>query len=470
MKSWKDRLKDEFDALTPDLREDVRKAPIITQKEESPVSVGGGAIAKRRKGASVIALILIVAIIAVAIYCIFGGVFTPTADNLFFTVEINPAVAFVTDKNGVVKQVSAVNPDADIVLSDENTLNKMIGNSLSEAIVIYTDSSARLGYLDISKKGDAVRISGLDKKTEKIENDAVSALRKYFCENGIFAVVVGETIGVKEFGKRVGIENVKSVSALTKKIDSLSSFCFERVGDTIDEISKAYEEYVLGIQLFGIIKEELLSSIDAVKKNATMLSKMAMLEMEIIIHSDNPSKGSLIGIIGIGGDYWHVKDKYSDGDYTPEFAELMSEMEELLDSYESEFGKRINSLGKLNALVDIYKSLSFTVDNIEGFLDYINGISSENFINIADKLLDILESIGVDVSSLKELISLPVTLEEYYEKSKIMLRETFMSRIERYENIYNDFREQISIDDYDAYLKGIEAEYGSLANYWEEIK
>lgn len=465
MKSWKDKLKDEFDALTPDLREDVRNAPIITDQEDAHVNVRGGVIAKRRIGMGIVSLILIAAIIAVAIYCIFGNVFTPKAGDLLFTVEINPAVAFVTDKKGVVKKVSAVNSDADIVLSDESTVNKMIGKDLSEAIVAYTDSSARLGYLDISKKGDAVRISGLDKKTEKIEEGAATALREYFCEKGIFAVVVSETVSVKEFGKRVGIDDVKSVSELTGKMESLSSFCFERVGNTVEEISKAYEEYVIGDKLFFMIKDKMLLSIDSVKKNAAMVVDMSMIEMEIIFHEDNPLRMPIIGIVG--GDYWEVNEKFSDSDYTAEFAALMKRMGGLLDSYENEFGKRIENNLELKVLADAYTSLSFTIDNIE---DIMENITSENFISTADKFMEILDNIGVDVSSLKSLLDIPNTIEEYYTKSKIMLSETFISRVERYRKIYDDVREQISAGDYESYVKDIESKYGSLGNYWDEIK
>ena len=89
--------------------------------------------------AAVIAVTIILAVI-------------PRGNGRFaFTLEINPAVTFITDGDGKVEKVASSNRDADIILSDGETASAMTGKSLAEAVAVYTDRAAMLGYLDLGR-------------------------------------------------------------------------------------------------------------------------------------------------------------------------------------------------------------------------------------------------------------------------------------------------------------------------------
>ena len=67
-----------------------------------------------------------------------------TVSGTIITVEINPRVMVLSDKNGIVTNIVATNSDADVVLSSEGFLENVIGKRTSEALVLYVDCATKL--------------------------------------------------------------------------------------------------------------------------------------------------------------------------------------------------------------------------------------------------------------------------------------------------------------------------------------
>ena len=128
MKSWKKRLNEEFEAAVPALSREVLNAPVQSVKEEEKPRAKKISPLKKRlffgSGFAAAALAIVFTVLGVT------GVFAPPAAPKLaggvYTLEINPAVVFVTAENGKVLSVKSLNEDADVVLSDEKTRDKLI--------------------------------------------------------------------------------------------------------------------------------------------------------------------------------------------------------------------------------------------------------------------------------------------------------------------------------------------------------
>ena len=458
MKSWKKQLKDELNATVPELKEEVKNAPIITAQEDASYIRSGDVLVKRKIGILTYCAVVAILVIAIAFMAIFG-VFAPEPilDRYVFSLEINPAVSFVTDKEGNVKSVKALNEDADVVLSNESALNKIIGAPLSEAVVVYTDCATRLGYLDLTLTQNAVRLSSSSDTDKNLIATTSDSLRNYFMTNGIYVAVIEDVISAQDLSKRMGISGVKTLSDLTKKVLSLSVNYGERNIATANEeqLKSIYETYVVGTQLFDFVRGELLDNVNSIIRNAQMLSQIGICSYNIMMHKDNPFNP-------IPADYWTIK-KYPNAQYSAEFSELMNEMESLLAEYENTFGASIGSLADLTSATNAYASLS-GID----FEDLFKNLTANGFLALAENFVGILKNIGSDVATFETLLNTPKTSEEYVAQMKTALGKIFDYRAERYLDIYEAKREQITSADYDAFINGIVEEYGSLDNFWNK--
>ncbi len=458
MKSWKKKLKDELNATVPALKEEVKNAPIITAQNDASCIRSGDVLVKRKIGILASCAVVAILVIVITLMAIFG-VFAPEPilERYVFSLEINPAVSFVTDKEGNVKSVKALNEDADVILCNESALNKIIGAPLTEAVVIYTDCATRLGYLDLTLTQNAVRLSSSSDTDKNLIANTSESLRNYFMTNGIFAAVIEDVISAQDLSKRMGISGVKTLSELTKKVQSLSVNYSERNIGTANEeqLKSLYETYVVGRQLFDFVRGELLDNVNSILHNAQMLSQIGICSCKIMMHKDNPFNP-------IPVDYWIIK-KYSNAQYSAEFSALMNEMESLLAEYEKTFGTSIGSLADLTSATNAYASLS-SVD----FEDLFKTLTVSDFLSLADNFVGILKNIGSNVATFETLLKTPKTSEEYVAQMKTALGKIFDYRAERYLDIYEAKREQITSTDYDTFINGIVEEYGSLDNFWNK--
>ncbi|MGN1201331.1 MAG: hypothetical protein ACI4R8_03655 [Candidatus Caccovivens sp.] len=451
MRSWKKRLNDEFNASAPALSEKFKNAPIMSVEKNNTTVKNGNTQIKRRIGLSTFcaAMATVIVFAFLGIFGVFDPKNNPIIDNYIFTLEINPAVVFVTDKDGKVESVKALNEDADLILADETELNKIKNKPLKEAIVIYTDSAAQLGFLDFSTNGDAVRLSSTNETDNNIFAEVSNSLSSYFCEKGIYAVVVENKLSVQEMCLRVGLTNSNSIANLTSAINNLSICYGNRISENanLQEISKLYNSYIVGNGLLEIVQKELLDNVPNIIQNAQMLSNIASINMQIMAKAYT--------------DYWHIKNQ----SVSQELEELVNSMETVLAEYENKFNKSINSLDELLSAINVYSS--YSGQDLE---DVVNSLSAEQFTLEATNFVGMLENIGNDVSQFVTLLTEPQSASEYFEKFDLIVSLLQDTRFNQYFEIYNEVREKISENDYANFVAGIENEYGSLENFWNNHK
>lgn len=451
--NWKKKLNDEFEKSVPALRDDVKNAPIDTVAASETVQ-NGNALVRRQIGigSAFVAAFVVLTIILLAVL----GVFSPkTVDEFVFTYEINPSVAFVTDKDGKVLSVNALNSDADIVLSDSELAAKLKDVPLSQAIVAYTDAAAKLGYIDFSEHGDAVRLSGLN-ESANILASSKGALENYFKSHGIYAAVINDGVSSDELLRRAGMSGVSGVSDLADTLKNSTLLLGERISQNAskEELTALYESYVIGARVTELVHEELAKNISSINRNAGLLMQIVTLNTEIMTHSDNPSL--------ILKDYWSVK-KLHENDYSPEFSALMEDMTSLLDEYEAAFDKVIDSATDLKFLFDIYDTFAGNLS------DVISSLNSIDFISSPTKYLDVLKNANCDVSMIENLMTVPDTVAEYLDVVKSTTNMFRAKHAEEFKKIYDSARDEITDSDYAKFIEKMQNDYGSLSDYWNEL-
>ncbi|CCZ95107.1 unknown [Corallococcus sp. CAG:1435] len=171
MKSWKKRLKSELDAIVP-----AQPANVRCDRAKS-----SSANTFSRRPALWISAVAAVLVLAVVLPFVLPVGQTASA---CVTVELNPKVAFVTEK-GVVSDSVALNEDADIVLNYDRLYEKLLGLPIDEAVTLFVDYSARLGFVDMDDVA-TLRVSGGD--GESLATVA-NSLNDYFQKKGVYAVV-----------------------------------------------------------------------------------------------------------------------------------------------------------------------------------------------------------------------------------------------------------------------------------------
>ena len=479
MKNFKKLLNDEFEAASPELSEEVKNAPIITGKEAFEIEVAaryGNTVAAESKrklyiGAAFIAVLIALVFAVLAATGTFkkGGVTIKT--DYVFAYEINPAVAFVTDENGVVKNVSSLNKDADVVLSDEETADKIKNVPLETAVVTYTEAVAKLGYLDIKKSEtkeslSAVRISFAE-SADKIISSVKSSLEGFFKSHGIFSAVVDDKVDVKELCSRVNVEYDEKggLKSLSDTLETENNTYYGKVNKnaTEAEIKDLYENEIVGSDILDIVRGGLIENLNKIKKNAEMIKNIYDLNNEIMTHADNP-----FSLLGKGADFWTLKKWCGlDYDYSEEFSALMIKTDLAVEEYKEYFNKELKSSDDLKEAGNVYQNLGDVFGT--GIEAILKNFTSEDFIVSPDKFISLLKLIGIDVSDIESIInSVPTTVEKYIAEMKSAVLMLKTARYEKFSAVYEEARNEITTADYDEYINRIISSYGSLTNFWAD--
>ena len=461
MKSWKKRLNEEFEAAVPALSREVLNAPVQSVKEEEKPRAKKISPLKKRlffgSGFAAAALAIVFTVLGVT------GVFAPPAAPKLaggvYTLEINPAVVFVTAENGKVLSVKSLNEDADVVLSDEKTRDKLINAPINEAVVAYTDAVVKAGYVDITKRENAVKLSYVEWVDEDRLNSVTESLQDYFKQKGVYAAIVEKFLTKRELCEKVGVAVTNKTDELLDELESLSAFFADRSvkNASTEELQNLYNEYIVGKSTLEYVKKELISRISDIAEGALLLKEIGVCNVKIISSIYNPG-------FFIPYDYWRIKST-PNLTYNEEFAALIKEMDGLIDEYEQKFGKKIATLDEYNAVRDAFSA--FQDVNIK---DFLTSLTVENFRSSLGKYITVLKNIGYDTSALEAIINAPQTAEEYFGQLRVVTRQVLLSREKGFENVYSAPREQISATDYDDYISEIIAKYGSLENFWDNLK
>lgn len=454
---WKKKWTRELDAALPELRADVRSYPISVPKENAERQTSR-AIPYRRLlvgAAAVLLLCLCVLPLLLPLGEDAPPAVTPT--RTLVTLHINPAAAFATDGEGKVTQIRAVNADADVILAHEGFLEQAIGLPLADAVVLFTDLAAQLGYLDLDTAGDAICLRVCEGASTHAE-EAVGSLEQYFCQRGARIAVAEEEISGEDFSRLIGAEESagNTENLFLSLAEGAALFC-ERTAEQVgnEELSSYYESTVLHHELKTVLQNSLLAHLGDFAEHAAALVRLTEKSTAVLLHEDNP--GLFIK------NYWHLAEQGGSEDYTPAFAACMAEMKAELDAYEVAYGRRIESIGDLLALSE--ESIRWSVEQLVLLLENFSG---EIFMEHAEILLGRLELIGEDTEELKSLMTPPKTLEEFLSKSRLALELEFDALAESHREGYGQERPAINDEDYRDFLRGIEEKYGSLAAFWEE--
>ncbi len=260
-KTWKSQLNE----VIPPLDDNVKNMPISTTSQAS--QNGGGTLVRSKKLTVGIAIALIVLILTgIALACTLTAKPHVSDETLIFSVEINPSVTMTTGSDGTVKAIISTNKDADIILSDPATVAQIKGKPLDEAIANYTAYASKLGFIDITQKGAAVRITACE-KGEELLNSAQNALQNLFTDKGIFAVVISETVPFDDFKQRSGIA-AESLDALSSAITDSYLLFNDRQAQNADrtELISLYKDGVLSSTVLTAIKDYFYEKLDVIRQ------------------------------------------------------------------------------------------------------------------------------------------------------------------------------------------------------------
>ena len=103
-------------------------------------------------------------------------------------------------------------------------------------------------------------------------------------------------------------------------------------------------------------------------------------------------------------------------------------------------------------------------------IDLLAQFAMGNVSTNLESLAQMLEELGVDVSSVSKFSSLPKNKEEYLAKSEEFSRSLFDTLAWENRTGYETVLPQLNESEYDAYIKEIETQYGSLSAYWEKLQ
>ncbi len=451
MKSWKKRWNEELDGVVPALRDDVKNTPVPAVEA---VENGDTLVLRRRRIGIVSIASAFLALLIVLVTCL--CLVKPKGGNGFvFTVEINPAISLVADEKGKVTGVISSNADADVVLSSQNT--QLVGKSVDEAIVTYADSAARLGFLDFSRDGSAVRVGAHGEKCESVLKTSETALKDYFRERGVYGVVLAEIVSLEEIEARSGLK-AKSLRELVNGVKKGSVLFSAREAEGLDlnALQSLYNENVVEKKLINLAEDELKNNLERLQKNARDVERLRALNDEIYSHENNPAV--------LLKNYWDVK-KYYGTELSGEFAALVSNMDEALAAYERDYGVKIAGYRDLQRAARAHEVLS-----AEKLTEILENFTAEVFGLWSEALFEIFSVTGIVPDSAPSLVRLPQSAEEYAEKISALIGSEIQQRIQNFEHVYNETREKLGESDYEAYLQRVETEYGSLSAYWDSTR
>ena len=239
--NWKTKWKRELDAKIPNFTDSVIDC-------QSQNSTQRNVKANKRKLFAFSAISFATVLVMTLIVSFFALQPQPMPETVF-AVEINPSVAFVIDNKDKVKSVSALNADADVILSTEDNVKEMVGKPMSQAVNKFVDFALQYGYIDLSYSGinqvTAIRITSCSNKNFEVLRDSIE---DFLCEKGKLSAVFTKNTTEQEFYDIVGFQK-KSGVKLVDAIKKSSMFYAERrsTNKNIDDLSNDFLEYAQSV-------------------------------------------------------------------------------------------------------------------------------------------------------------------------------------------------------------------------------
>ena len=489
-KSWKKQWIEELDERVPALREDVLNAPIPTASVEqneakenikTPIEMAVEKDGKKAKKASKGAwmykianwlervtaylksrrrMVLRIAATAVAslvvcmvaIYAFLPGVEPSNVGA--FALEINPRAVFTVDERGIVTAVIAGNEDADVILSGEKRKKELEGKPIEDAMEIFVDYAAKLGYLNL-ESGDIIRVSACNEG----ENSAAigNRLTSYFCNKGVYVAVLAERVSVQDFCTRIGNISASTVNNVVQTFESLPVLYTEREasGKSVTELQTIYQTKVPQEEVKTTVEELLNHIMDWIEKREASLQEISDMNTLIKNHEENPAF--------LFKDYWSVQNFHDESSFTLRFALLMQSMQTLVAEHENTYGVKMESEIDLKAL-----QLEASSEYLQYLAELLTDFTMEAFNGSTEFLSMVLGWVGVDVD-LANLCEEPKNVKEYLEKTQKYNEIRYSSLRTEGFAAYETERQPLTEEEYNAYIQSVCAEYGSLEVYWAAV-
>ena len=170
--------------------------------------------------------------------CSFGGC-SKAAENTRMTVDINPSVELMVDKDNKVISVTALNDDAAVILQGEASI---VGKESDDAVKAIVSLATDTGYIvkgEVSADENTVKISVSG--DTKFAKDAEKQVNQFFKDSGIAGTV-------------------EKVDALTS--DALKALAEKNSTYTKEEIAEMNDEQVLKVIALGRVETAQLLSND----------------------------------------------------------------------------------------------------------------------------------------------------------------------------------------------------------------
>ena len=361
---------------------------------------------------------------------------------------------FSVNEENKIENVVALNSDADVILSKQELLTSILGSDFENGVKTYVDYACQLGYVDLSNQS-AIKLSGYQ-DTQKIEV-VTQELEDYFCEKGSFVLVINQNLSLSEFCEKAGLPISENKNKLVEKINSISKLYSDRIVnnesvENQEKLENLYNEMFSNDTVSDILDNELKKHSANIDSYFNKLNKLKELNTQILESPDNPK------ILDISLDYWNIKNNplINVENLKPEFKEIFSEFEKVVLEFEKEYDEIIDNTIKFELL---YANATY-------LKELINNFSLSSFSEKYSDIISIMNKFGIDFENITKINQKPQSLNEY----KDYVNKYSSSRKEKYDKVYNEERQKIEKSDYLDFKQQIINEYGSLEQYWNNLK
>ncbi|MFA5603562.1 MAG: hypothetical protein WDA12_01745 [Bacilli bacterium] len=154
----------------------------------------------------------ILSLLAIVLFLGLGYfIYVTTGKTLsYVSVSINPDIQLGLNEKGIVKEVTALNDEADVIIADLELLNK----DVLEAVDLVVEATIETGYINEYSDENDVIVTAVDEREEnrqKLEKRVVERVNKKLSEKKVYGLVVvnGVNDELKAEAKKYDVSNGK---------------------------------------------------------------------------------------------------------------------------------------------------------------------------------------------------------------------------------------------------------------------
>lgn len=315
--------------------------------------------------------------------------------DTYVSLNINPGVDFTVNKYNKITSVVATNSGGVLLITklcDVLGVESLVGRELNDALVNVIDTATKMGYIDVDAVGisNALMISVIaenDVSAGAIKNDLAVESKKYFADNGIYAVVVTEYDNKKALVE----EARKSNPELTE--DS-------SVGDLISSIEKNNAD-----------KSALQAEIESARQNYEAYLKKTFSESKdkVVNKEISIANNDIVRLEKLISSLRDMLDEKTNGIAKDETANTSDDTSAVIDAIVAEieaktqaYNKRVNELNaeKNNANA----AISEAKGNIDRLVAEINS-GKQSIAELEQKIIELTSNNALNADNLQSLNS-----------------------------------------------------------------